>query len=323
MMASSEERSPLWGWETYFEELYDFIASLDGDRMSFANERFTDYVIDRLRICVNTLSRLIDHLQSNSNSIELDEDDVEVVEYYQLLLNQLLDAIRRILSDWQKHFDHLQVRSGTRRESAFQVSSNRTSNGPGRPKFGVTKEQLEYLSSMSFSWTQISQLLGVSRMTVYRRRVEFGLLNEPTASISTSDLLLRIQTMRREFPEMGETLLWGRLRSMGVQVTRERIRNALRQTDPLAMALRWRGGLTRRRVYSVPGPNSLWHIGKQSHAPHPLPKLVECMRYSITAEAVLGIISLGAHEIVYPLALTLDPYSPTLHKTLPVYTLTV
>ena len=35
----------------------------------------------------------------SSNSIELDEDDVEIVEYYQLLLNQLLDAIRRIVSE--------------------------------------------------------------------------------------------------------------------------------------------------------------------------------------------------------------------------------
>ena len=98
-------------------------------------------------------------------------------------------------------------------------------------------------------------------MTVYRRRIEFGLIAEPTTPISTSDLISRVSTMRSEFPERGETMLWGQLRSMGVQVTRERVRNALRQTDPLNTALRWRGSLTRRRAYSVPGPNSLWHIG--------------------------------------------------------------
>ena len=70
-----------------------------------------------------------------------------------------------------------------------------TFNRPSRPKFYVTKEQLEYLSSMS-SWTQIAKFLGVSRMTVYRRRVEFGLLSDPTTSISSIDLL-RIQTMCR------------------------------------------------------------------------------------------------------------------------------
>ena len=48
----------LWGWEMYFQELSDFITPLDGDRISFANERFTDYVVDRLSTCVSTLSRL-------------------------------------------------------------------------------------------------------------------------------------------------------------------------------------------------------------------------------------------------------------------------
>ena len=63
--------------------------------------------------------------------------------------------------------------------------------------------------------------------------------------------------MRSEFPE---TMVWSQLRSMG---TRERVRNALRQSDPLNPALIWKGGFTRRGVYFVPGPNSLWHIGKE------------------------------------------------------------
>ena len=103
MMVSGEENNPLWCWEMYFEELSDFIASLDGDRITFAKERFDDCVVDRLSTCVSMLSRLFYHLQSSSNSIELDEDYVEIVEYYHLLLNQLLGAIRHIASEWQRH----------------------------------------------------------------------------------------------------------------------------------------------------------------------------------------------------------------------------
>jgi len=33
--------------------------------------------------------------------------------------------------------------------------------------------------------------------------------------------------------------------------------------DPVNVALRWPGGATAKRQYSVPGPNSLWHIGMQ------------------------------------------------------------
>ena len=48
---------------------------------------------------------------------------------------------------------------------------------------------------------------------------------------------------------------------MGYRVPREKIRNVIRATDPTNTALQWRS-LTPRRPYSVPGPNSLWHIGK-------------------------------------------------------------
>jgi hypothetical protein len=52
----------------------------------------------------------------------------------------------------------------------------------------------------------------------------------------------------------------GRIRAMGYKVTRERLRQAIRQIDPMYTALRWRGGLITRRPYAVAGPNSLWHI---------------------------------------------------------------
>ena len=61
---------------------------------------------------------------------------------------------------------------------------------------------------------------------------------------------------------MGEVMVLGRLQLMGFIIRRERLRQTIRQVDPLHTALRWRGELTSRRPYSVPGPNSLWHMGK-------------------------------------------------------------
>ncbi len=37
----------------------------------------------------------------------------------------------------------------------------------GRPKFNVSNEQLEYLSLLSLSWSEIVVLVGVSRTTSY------------------------------------------------------------------------------------------------------------------------------------------------------------
>jgi len=50
----------------------------------------------------------------------------------------------------------------------------------------------------------------------------------------------------------------GQRRAQGFYVTRCRVREIIRAMDPL----RWQGGVTARRSYSVPGPNSLWHISK-------------------------------------------------------------
>ena len=63
------------------------------------------------------------------------------------------------------------------------------SGSRGRPPFIITKEQLVYMRSLSFSWSEISKLLGVSRMTIYRRRLEYNLIDEPSRSMSDKPLL--------------------------------------------------------------------------------------------------------------------------------------
>jgi len=70
-----------------------------------------------------------------------------------------------------------------------------------------------------------------------------------------------IQQLRYNNPYCGETMMMGHLRAMGCIVTRDRVRSVVRRIDPLNSALRWGGDVTSRRPYSVPGPNSLWHLG--------------------------------------------------------------
>ena len=45
----------------------------------------------------------------------------------------------------------------------------------GRPKFDIKKETLIELRSLGFSWEDISRMLLVSRWTIHRRVLEFGL----------------------------------------------------------------------------------------------------------------------------------------------------
>lgn len=99
-------------------------------------------------------------------------------------------------------------------------------------------------------------------MTIYRRRRDFGILENQRIEVSGEHLTGIIEQLRHDNPYCGETMMMGHLRAMDVVVTRERVRSVIRRVDPLNSALRWGGNSTSRRPYSVPGPNSLWHLGE-------------------------------------------------------------
>ena len=73
-------------------------------------------------------------------------------------------------------------------------------------------------------------------MTVYRRRVEFGLLNDPSVDLNDVDLTHAISDMHADLPEIGESMIVGRLRLMGYRVPRWRVRATVRMSDPLSTA---------------------------------------------------------------------------------------
>ena len=100
---------------------------------------------------------------------------------------------------------------------------------------------------------------GISRMTIYRRRQKFEILDDATNIIDDTQFRL---DLRKSSPHNGEVMVMGHLRSLSYNVPRARGCNAIRNADAINTALRWKGTVTCRRPYSVPGPNSLWHIGK-------------------------------------------------------------
>lgn len=172
-------------------------------------------------------------------------------------LVNLLQTLHITLQQWRDYSDVLESQQTlTSYTPPFQ------NFGRGRPKFYISKEQLQYLRSLSFSWTAIADMLKVTRMTIYRRRIEYGMLDESHSSISDQELAETVGHILVQHPQVGQTFVSGRLRSLGYRVTRKRVRRAIHSVDPLSAALRWQGLATYHRPYSVPGPNSLWHIGK-------------------------------------------------------------
>lgn len=133
-------------------------------------------------------------------------------------------CVREITSQWERHIDE-QVH----REVATSYSAPHAR--VGRPRFNITREQLEYLASMSFSWSQIAGMLGVSRNTIYRRHLEYQ-LDYARENMTDEELLSVLLHLRQESPASGEVMVWGTLRAMGFIVKRRRLQQAIREIAP-------------------------------------------------------------------------------------------
>lgn len=244
--ATREREAPVPpNWTDFFTNLSSFLHTCE-TRYGEAEERFTEYALERLSHSYQSLQDMADIIGRTDGLNGLRDD--------------LLELLQSVLHTWQQWSEYSDALDAQQTVNYYLPPIESSRHRRGRPRFDVSREQLQYLRSLSFSWTAIARMLVISRMTVYRRRVEYGLLDDRPSSISNQQLIDNVHEILTQHPHVGQTFISGRLRSLGYQVTRERVRQAVRFLDPLS-SLRWQGIATRRRPYSVPGPNSLWHIG--------------------------------------------------------------
>lgn len=129
----------------------------------------------------------------------------------------------------------------------------------GRPRIRVEEEQLRFLVESNFRTVDIASLFGCSRRTIERRMQEYGNTHNDFSDLSDSDLDVLVSSVVLLHPQCGEKSVTGRLRSLGYNVQRERVRCSIRRVDPVGVELRARSVLHRRR-YQVDSPNSMWHL---------------------------------------------------------------
>ena len=202
----STQDSSVWDWVRYFEELSSFITSIDSGRITHANEAFTEYVLDKMNMSITTLGNIATCLRSTGDNPDFQGVELTTLQHIEADVLQLKGCLFEIGSEWQAHLDDVVRQSSSTYH--YRVQSSSSGQTAGRPRFDISRQQLEYLSSMNFSWTQIADLLGVSRMTIYRRRHEFGLLSDPYTTIDDGQLRSTIRDLRTQFPEIGESIMW-------------------------------------------------------------------------------------------------------------------
>ena len=131
----------------------------------------------------------------------------------------------------------------------------------GRPSSQVEMDTIKYLKAIGIPVKDIAHLLGVSRQTIYNKikdSVNASGFATYTA-ISDNELDLKVSRIKLQHPNNGEVMLAGYLSSEGIRVPRKRLRASVHRVDPAGIEERRRRAV-RRRVYTVPYPNYVWHI---------------------------------------------------------------
>ncbi|XP_030219379.1 uncharacterized protein LOC115548716 isoform X1 [Gadus morhua] len=146
--------------------------------------------------------------------------------------------------------------SGTREHQAQHTQ------GPGRLAFDIPSAVLEHQVLSGLPAGQIAAMFGVSKRTIRRRMKQNGLRKTDLYSAMSDEELDRIVSeIHRRHPNTGYKLMRGHLNARGVRVPISRLQESLRRVDAEGVYMRrLRLRVLRRRQYSVPGPNSLWHI---------------------------------------------------------------
>ena len=129
---------------------------------------------------------------------------------------------------------------------------------PGRPVYEIDFGVVRELYSIGIPITKISSMLSIHRSTLYRHMNKHDVKLKRFDDISNDDLDSVIKGIKRDHPFCGERMMAGFLISKGLHVSRSTMRKSIHRVDPINTALRW-VRKTPCHVYSVPGPNPLWH----------------------------------------------------------------
>ena len=182
------------GLGSTFEEI-DFFLRNSGNQFGQCKEAHT---IERLEVLVSTLTCLKDHLEVNVG-LTSERYRLIVLEYASCMI-ELIGYLRSLAQEWQSYIDAKERLSHSLKYQA--ILSQSTSKG--RPRFLIPKEQLR---SLYFTWSEIAQLIGVSRMTIYRRRKEFNMVDEPKATLTDAELKQKVSEIRQTLTEVGEKII--------------------------------------------------------------------------------------------------------------------
>ena len=144
----------LWMFIVHFEEIIRLLEH-SNRQYGVSNLSYTHYILERLETCLQTCRSLRQQITPANIT--------EKLLWYRDAFDEVVSNLQTLIMKWEEYWDIVGSRPLT--GAAYAVPVQHTGR-QGCPRFDVTKEQLEYLRSLSFTWTDVSALLGVSRATI-------------------------------------------------------------------------------------------------------------------------------------------------------------
>jgi transposase InsO family protein len=244
-------RSILESVNGVFNDMESFNNSTAIDHEQSTNLGYLETLTVRAEECIRLLRTIIGRLTDVTRQ-RLGDNNMQVM--------QLWEDFHQLCTIFERSYYSF-LDQNVPSTDAYNFSCYREKiTGPGRPRVIITRQQIEALRELHFSWSCIARLLGVSERTLERRRQEFQMPMGRAcySSVSDNELDYIISGIVRTSPNAGVTLVQGALRHRGLMIQRQRVRESLSRVDPISRLLR-RRQLIYRRHYQVRAPNSLWH----------------------------------------------------------------
>ncbi|CAG8578640.1 2723_t:CDS:1 [Paraglomus occultum] len=209
---------------------------------------------------VNNAQRALEEI-ADINTLEMHIECLDqLVQIYRHLMiaphvHLRLETIENLRSALKQKVNRLNSSSTSSRNRLIQYEST-----GGRRRVVIPVLITRNLREEGLSWSNIANLFGISDRTLRRRRNELNIPDDFTYSnVTDAELDNIVRQIKGENPFAGQILVMGGLRSRGLRVHRQRVRESLHRVDPFGTAMRLQNLIPRRR-YSVAGPNALWHI---------------------------------------------------------------
>lgn len=155
-------------------------------------------------------------------------------------LNNLIHNLNELYNSWLSQQQEKKLPSSSKKfkttnfglyKSTFMYNSLK-----GHPSYNLDLHQVASIKMLPFTMQDISNILGISRTTLWRRVKDSNLTFD---NVSDEDLDKKVENIKVIYPLIGERMVIGMLRSQGTSVQRWKIRESIHIVDPFNSALRW------------------------------------------------------------------------------------